>query len=102
VVGPDRAPLTHFSIDLSAQRHPEGRFELPVRRNGKMELTIGAPGHAYRTMEVEAQKGQRLDLGDVQLEHGRTLRGTVLDASERPVVGALVDVCERPSGSAAD
>jgi hypothetical protein len=92
VVGHDGKPLVRFSVNHRPIRNPDGRFELPVRADGPMELSIGAPGHAYTSLEPQVSKTQVVDLGEIRLERGRTLRGRVVERGGAPAVGALVDV----------
>jgi len=69
----------------------EGRFELTRAPAGRVTLLLDRPGRmavAARTLML-AENGET-ELGDVELDAGRTLAGRVLDTAGTPVVGAEV------------
>ena len=66
---------------------PDGRFELEAAANAAMELTVHAPPWAPKRVLIPA--GQ-LDAGDLSLERGATVSGTLVDADGEPASGYWV------------
>lgn len=95
LVGPDGAPLRHFSLNDQLVSDREGRFEDPFESSGKVRLELSAPGMAPVLRVVEVREGVDLDLGDIPMDSGRRVTGRVLDAETgAPVAEAKIQVTE--------
>ena len=71
--------------DLTAEAGDDGVFRLRTRP-GQQSLEVDAPGYAPRRVETGAvAAGETVDLGDIALEVGLTIRGRVRDAAGHPV-----------------
>lgn len=69
----------------------KGKFELTDVPAGKHRLRITGPGIlANEKKRIELKPGEKLDVGNIKLEKGRSVRGRVLDAAGTPVAGAKV------------
>ncbi|HSP20287.1 MAG TPA: hypothetical protein VLQ79_12275, partial [Myxococcaceae bacterium] len=88
VVGPSGTPVAGFSIDGRGFQAPDGRFQAPLEtRDGQVELRVSASGMLTRTVRAGATVSE---LGDIALQPGPQIEGTVRLASGAPVQGALV------------
>jgi hypothetical protein len=98
VVNASGQPVQVFDINGKAYDVPDGRFEIPLRAGMKeMFLVFTATGYAQYGFKAVA-KGERTDLGDIRLDRGRQVSGTVRESETgEPIRGALVDI-----GSAAE
>jgi RNA polymerase sigma-70 factor (ECF subfamily) len=70
----------------------EGKFVLPGLLTGAMELRLFPDGHAARGVPLPPGDGVAMDLGDLVLEDGVPLRGTVVDERGAPVKGASLNL----------
>ncbi|HSN91407.1 MAG TPA: carboxypeptidase regulatory-like domain-containing protein [Anaeromyxobacteraceae bacterium] len=87
------APVERFRVDGRRVREATGRFELPIWFTGTRALWIDAEGFAAVRKEVAFVDGQDIDIGDVRLSRGRTLKVIVVEAgSGRPVGSAAVEI----------
>ncbi|HEX4422534.1 MAG TPA: carboxypeptidase-like regulatory domain-containing protein [Kofleriaceae bacterium] len=83
----------------SPVRAPDGRFALHDLALGAWKLVIRAPGFAPRTLgPIEIAAGREVDLGDVELERGRVVRGRVVGDDGAPIAGATVRISEHDDG----
>ncbi|GEM_PF-5318042 len=74
-------------------RNEQGVFEIDGLMSGKHNLRIHAAGFMPLTTEkYEVESGMALDLGDLYLERGAILSGTVRDAEGSPIAGAVVSI----------
>ena len=74
---------------LRAEAGSDGRFRLELMPAGAHVLGVIAPGYASKRVDVHVRPGARdVDVGDVELETGLTIRGRVRDGSGRPIAGA--------------
>jgi protocatechuate 3,4-dioxygenase beta subunit len=75
---------------LRADAASDGRFRLPALPPGDHALTVSAEAHGARRVEARASAGADTDLGDIALEAGLLIRGTVRDRAGVPVADARV------------
>ena len=106
VVGPDGSPLSDFQLNGYEVESPEGRFLWSVETGMEVEagmeavLTFNAPGLAGTSRHVRGRERVTVDLGDVVLEEGRTVRVRAVDArSGESLLSAHVDVVAPNTGS---
>jgi hypothetical protein len=84
----DGEPAPAIVTDLSNTRIAgDGRFRLPRLPRGSHSLMLMADGYATRSIDVNVGS-QDVDLGDVALDPGLTIRGLVRDDADRPVAGS--------------
>lgn len=101
VLGPDGKPAIGAQVAAApagrmawtpTQDHStgkDGRFLIEDLRAGTFSVQITCRGIGHLTVEnVVLAAGERKDLGTLRLNAGITLRGTVQDASGKPVAGA--------------
>lgn len=93
VVRDDGSAVNVFSIDGKQFDASDGRFAVPSAFSGERGtqfFTFKSPGLVSVTRDVDLA-GLDLDIGDVVLARGQTIRGRVLDAqTSQPLSGALV------------
>jgi protocatechuate 3,4-dioxygenase beta subunit len=76
---------------LRAEAGADGRFALPRLSTGVWAIAVAARGHARQRVELEVGRGEEpLDLGDIALEVGTSIRGRVQDRAGRAVAGATI------------
>jgi hypothetical protein len=85
-----RAPDSLREI-LRAEAGSDGRFRIEAFPAGSLALAVMAPGFASKRVEVQVGPAAReVNLGDVELERGLTIRGRVREHAGLPVAGATV------------
>ena len=106
-VGPDHKPVPanvvatdldgHAAAAIPAALHaeaaPDGRFRLSGLPPGSHALRVTSPGFAPKRVEANVAGDEpqaTLDLGDVELERGLTIRGRVEDEARQPVANASI------------
>jgi hypothetical protein len=67
-----------------------GAFDLRDLRPDAYRLHIRGPGFLETHKAARVDAGQRIDVGTITVERGRTLRGTVVDSAGRGIAGASV------------
>jgi carboxypeptidase family protein len=78
---------------LRAEAGADGRFRMEAVPAGSHVLAVTAPSYAPKRVEVHVAPGARpVDVGDVELETGLTIRGRVRDRAGAPVAGASVSI----------
>ncbi len=83
------APPTLRDV-MRAEAGIDGRFRLEAIPSGAHVVGVVAPGYASKRVDVHVRPGAReVDLGDVELETGLTIRGRVRDRAG-PIAGATV------------
>jgi hypothetical protein len=83
-----RAPAMSWNRVVSSD---DGRFETGVRPDADRYLRFVPNGpFAPRRVPLAAPEGGAIDLGDVVLLAGGTLRGVFLDLDDRPIAGAPI------------
>ena len=81
---------------VSAEAGADGRFALGPLPTGKLGLGVSAPRHTARRVEVAIPvRGRAVDLGQVTLETGLVIRGSVRDREGNPVPGARVSASSK-------
>jgi hypothetical protein len=91
LLGDGDVPLTSFSVEHQHFDAEDGRFHVPAPV-GEHTLFFDAEGYAQLGITVVVKPGTT-DVGEVHMNHGRTLEGLVVDAeSGEPIAGALVDI----------
>jgi large repetitive protein len=98
-----RAALGPAEAELAAERGeeppvaaeavsgPDGHFRLRLP-SGRFTVSAGASALARAEYEGEVDGGDVEDLGDIALERAAPVSGRVMDASGKPVSGALVEI----------
>ncbi|MBE4752341.1 carboxypeptidase regulatory-like domain-containing protein [Corallococcus sp. ZKHCc1 1396] len=93
LVKPNGAPLTRFELNEEPVRDPRGAFTVFVDKPGLQHLTFQASGHALTQREVRVPAGRDVDLGEVRIEAGHTVRGRVVDdATGEPLEGVDISL----------
>lgn len=94
-VDPSGAPVSGVAVlpaspfSWRASTASDGRFEVPADPNDKRYLRlVPDAGFAPRRVPLPEPSDGRIDLGDVVLSVGGTIRGVFLDLDDRPVAGA--------------
>ena len=107
VLGPDKKPLAAKVVAteldgeafgqlpglLNAETGADGRFRVSALPPGSHALRVTSPGFASKRVEAEIsgdEPAATLDLGDLELERGLTIRGRVQDEAKRPIAEAMV------------
>ncbi len=91
LVGPTGAPITRFRVNGKLQTEPGGAFAVLFEKSGTEALAIYAPEVAPVLRSVQVRDSIDVDLGEIRMGPGRTVRGRVLDAeTSAPVVGAVI------------
>lgn len=76
---------------LQAEAGADGRFAIEAVPAGEHALGAVSPGHAAERVEVAVREGERVvDVGDVRLEVGNTIRGRVRAKAGPPIADAVV------------
>jgi protocatechuate 3,4-dioxygenase beta subunit len=80
---------------VRAEAGADGRFRLELMPSGAHVVGVTAPGYASKRVDVHVRPGARdVDLGDVELEAGLTIRGRVHDRAG-PIAGAAIRAATR-------
>ncbi|MGZ3457191.1 MAG: hypothetical protein ACXU86_01675 [Archangium sp.] len=92
LVGPDGSPVRTFQLNGYDVESPEGRFLWSLESGAETSLTFTAPGLAGTVRRVHGHGAEPVELGDVVLEEGRTVRVRVVDAGNgEPLLSAHVE-----------
>ncbi len=71
----------------------DGRFLLSGLTPGTYQMRIQAAGYSLLVkQEVQVTDGQETKLGDVALQKGGELRGTLFDSGGKPLVGGIINL----------
>jgi uncharacterized GH25 family protein len=113
VVDPDGQPVMSFAVHpqkaegsggrrkgLKPQTFspPDGAFEYMGVPNGDYTIAIRAPAYAAVSIPVTIGEGQVFDLGEIELQTGGIVSGTVIDSVDgAPLRGASVQVVQGSS-----
>ncbi|MCA8941911.1 MAG: carboxypeptidase regulatory-like domain-containing protein, partial [Planctomycetes bacterium] len=68
----------------------DGRFAIERVPPGRSTLRVVAPGFAPVDQRIRTRAGETLDVGDIELHQGVTVRGIVRDARGEPVEDASI------------
>ncbi|RKG85038.1 carboxypeptidase regulatory-like domain-containing protein, partial [Corallococcus terminator] len=94
---PNGAPITRFDLNEEPVRDPRGAFTVFVDKPGLQHLSFKAPGHAFTQRDVRVPAGRDVDLGEVRIEAGHTVRGRVVDdATGEPLEGVEISLSLTP------
>ena len=97
------SPVTFFGVIVTASHTrsdqpdptpfetPNGTFQIPDISPGVWDVIVVGPGFATRTL-IGVSVDQAVDLGDITVKPGFTVKGLVTDAAGVPVVGASVRI----------
>lgn len=101
----DGAPVSHFAIvrkgtaaynwiSQPAMIHAaDGRFTLPELHESSCSVHVLAFGSMWTsTATVQLEPGSTLDLGDIELQRGLRIAGTVCSETGEPIDGAYVEI----------
>ncbi|HEY4240723.1 MAG TPA: carboxypeptidase-like regulatory domain-containing protein [Kofleriaceae bacterium] len=105
------APVPFFGVTVSTDpdmvrydlahprgvRAPDARFTERNLSTGHYIVSISGPTFRTKTVETDVGAGATVELGDIAVDPGRTVRGHVLDANGQPAVGALVQITNSPN-----
>jgi hypothetical protein len=95
--------FTSFYQPPTPIRAADGRFRVAVPKPDTWDVVIAGPGFARTVLPGKAiGDGQTLDLGDISVGHGHTIRGAVRDDSGAPVANARVALVASPWPGASD
>jgi protocatechuate 3,4-dioxygenase beta subunit len=101
----DGKPVDYFGVSIhddpegwgspDVVRSPDGRFEQRDLRPGRWSLTIvGTSFERIDVKNIDVGEGKIVDLGDIAVARGRSVRGRVTDESGVPIANALVAVSD--------
>lgn len=91
-----------MGVEKRTLHTPDGRFTLENLTPGTYTFKITADGFVpARIEETELVPGQPLDLGEIRLDRGATLRGLVLDKTSKAPLGGAAILIEEGGGIAA-
>ncbi|MBK7857599.1 MAG: carboxypeptidase regulatory-like domain-containing protein [Archangiaceae bacterium] len=80
MVDPAGRPVERYAVGYAeAEPFPDGRFARPLPRELEEVLTVRAAGFAPLQRKYAAKRGERVDLGELQLTPARTVTGQVRD-----------------------
>jgi len=84
------------SLGTATEMKDDGSFELEDPAvDGLVTVTLTPKGQTPVVLrDFEFRRGQTHDLGDLHVVRGVTLRLTVLDREGKPIMGALVEICD--------
>lgn len=86
-----RTPPLVLTSRLRAEAGRTGRFRIEALPPGSHTLAVEGPGFASERVRVEVPvRGPSIDLGDIALASGITIRGHVRDATGQPITDANV------------
>jgi uncharacterized GH25 family protein len=113
VLTPDGKPVDAFTVQATnpATKDPrkqpkpqtynptDGTFELRGVQAGSYTVSVRAPQYSAATVpDVQVAEGQTVDLGDISLQAGGIVTGTVIGSvSKAPVEGARVQIVQGSS-----
>jgi protocatechuate 3,4-dioxygenase beta subunit len=79
--------------EFESYKDPSGEFRFEADEPGTWQADVSAPGYAaHRTERFSLAAGEVKDLGTIRLGPGGTIAGRVLDAQQRPVPYARVNI----------
>ncbi|HEY0252331.1 MAG TPA: carboxypeptidase-like regulatory domain-containing protein, partial [Kofleriaceae bacterium] len=104
-------PVTYYGVGVAEDvdraspdpiRDDAGAFELHDLPPGRYQIVIVGTQFAQTVVrDVAVREDETTDLGGIQVDRGRVIRGTVRDPSGRPIAGARV-AASRHLGSGED
>ena len=84
--------------ELDVRAGEDGQFLLNGLTPGTYQIRIQAGGYTlYVKQEIQVSEGQETKLGDIPLEKGGSLRGTLYDSGGKPIVGGTINLA--PDGA---
>jgi len=106
----DGLPVRHFAVVVSDHEalldlqvptvldEPSGRFSVPVAHDGRWFVAVSGTGFARTSMTIDV--GGDTHLVRIDVNHGRTITGSVVDEAGNLRSGAIVEIAqtgEQPS-----
>lgn len=86
-----RAPPVVLAVRFRVEAGRSGWFHLDALPRGSHTISVEAPGFAPVRVGVEVPgNGPTVNLGDIRLESGITIRGHVRDETGQPIADAMV------------
>jgi protocatechuate 3,4-dioxygenase beta subunit len=90
VVDSNGQPVVGIFVNGRPFKDPTGRFKLPVRRAGELELDVRAQAYMPVTHQVTAKEHQVVDVGDIVVGAGRDVRVEAVSTQGEPLEHADV------------
>ena len=78
----------------------DGRFLITGLRPGTYQMRVRTANHTLLVrQEIQVAEGQETKLGDIVLQRGGSLRGTLFDPAGKPLVGGTINLVPDDSNS---
>jgi protocatechuate 3,4-dioxygenase beta subunit len=85
--------IPRTTTDRKVRTDSEGNFTVNAVTSATYQLQVRHPSYTLQNInDIIVQEGQASDLGSIRMYQGATIRGTVFDASGRPLPAATVTI----------